>query len=151
MKKWMILWVGLVLSLAAPGVAQERGNWHAASRTAQSITGDVAFGNEKMIINFAPFPFAEIRALNAEEIMAMFDGADVSAGAGHLYRVSIAGDRRFLRKNTLCGAAEVQWMATYSTGKQLEIAMFSGATTPVLSVEALNGNTNLCGTYAYSR
>ena len=153
MKKWMFFWMalGLMPGMIATGSAQERGNWHATSRTAQSITGDVAFGNEKMILNLTSFPFAEIRSLNATEIMAMFDGAQASAGAGHLYRVSIAGERRFLRKNTLCGGEDVQWMATYSTGKHLEIAMFSSATPPVLSVEALNGSTNLCGTFSYAR
>ena len=122
--------LGLGLGCTLPSMAQERGNWRAASRTAQSITGDVTFSSEKLAINFLSFPVAEIRSLKPVEISAAFDDADASAGTGRLYRLSIPGDKRFLHKNTLCGSEETQWMATYVSGKALELAFFSNATPP---------------------
>ena len=132
-----------------PGMAQERGSWRPASKTAQSITGDVTFNGDRMTINFFSLPVAEIRPLKPDEVLAMFDGADASAGAGHLYRLSIPGDRKFLHKNTLCGSDETQWMATFVAGKELHLAFFSNAKPPVFSVEELGKNENLCGTYSY--
>ena len=142
----------LTLSLTA----QERGSWTPASKTAQSITGDVTFNGDKMTINFFTLTVAEIRALKPEEVSAAFSdaSADAPGGAGHLYRLSIPGNKRFLHKNTLCGSDETQWMATYVSGKsgrQLEIAFFSNATPPVFTIEALRDSPNLCGTFAYAR
>ena len=143
--------LGLVLGCGIPGVAQERGSWRPASKTAQSITGDLTFNGDRMTINFFSLTVAQIRTLKPEEILAAFDGTDAASGAGHLYRLSIPGERRFLHKNTLCGSDETQWMATFVSGKQLEVAFFSNATPPVLTVEALRRNENLCGTYSYVR
>jgi hypothetical protein len=143
--------LGLGLGCTLPSMAQERGNWRAASKTARSITGDVTFSGEKLTINFLSLPIAEIRSLMPAEISAAFDGADASAGTGHLYRLSIPGDKRFLHKNTLCGSEETQWMATYVSGKDLEIAFFSNATPPLFTPDALNNSANLCGTYSYVR
>jgi hypothetical protein len=145
------LYLLLGLGTALQGRAQERGNWRPANKTAQSITGEVAFGNDKLTINFLSFIMAEIRPLTQAEIPAVFDGADASSGAGHLYRLSIPADKRFLRKNTLCGSEETQWMATFVSGKELNIVFFSNATPPVFTVEAMNNNGNVCGSYAYGR
>lgn len=134
-----------------PAIAQERGYWKAASNTAKSITGDLAFSGEKLTINFFSLPIAEIRPLKAAEMSAAFEGAGSTDGVGHLYRLSIPGDRRFLHKNTLCGSDETQWMATYVSGKELRIAFFSNATPPVFTAEALSDNVNLCGTFAYAK
>ncbi|MBB5057248.1 hypothetical protein HDF16_001933 [Granulicella aggregans] len=149
----MRLWVGLglAMSLAVPLVAQERGSWRPASKTAQSITGDVTFNGERMTINFFSLTVAEIRPLKTDEVLAAFDGADVTAGAGHLFRLSIPGDKRFLHKNTLCGSDETQWMATFVAGKELKIAFFSNAIPPVFTIEALGKSENLCGVYTYAR
>ena len=141
--------LGLALNCAVSGVAQERGNWRAASKTAQSITGDMNFSAEKLTINFISFPMAEIRPLKSSELAAAFGSADGDAGTGHLYRLSIPGDKRFLHKNTLCGSEETQWMATFVSGKELQVAFFSNATPPLFTVEAMNSNANLCGTYSY--
>jgi hypothetical protein len=145
----------LVLTLTtSPLTAQERGSWRPASKTAQSITGDVTFNGDRMTINFFSLIVAEIRLLKPDEISAAFDTGDASpdaTGVGHLYRLSIPGDRRFLHKNTLCGSDETQWMATYVSGKELQIAFFSNATPPVFTIEALRDSPNLCGTYAYVR
>lgn len=134
-------------------MAQERGYWRPASKSAQSITGDITFDGYRMTINFFALTIAEIRPLKPAEISAAFSdaSADDSSGAGHLYRLSIPGDRRFLHKNTLCGTDETQWMATYVSGKALEVAFFSNATPPVFTLEALRDSPNLCGTFAYAR
>ena len=143
-----------LLVLTLPLVAQERGYWKPASKTAQSITGDVVLSGDKITINFFTTTVAEIRPLKPEEITAAFADASadgVPGAAGHLYRLSIPGDKRFLHKNTLCGSDETQWMATYVAGKQLEIAFFSNAAPPVFTIEALRDSPNLCGTFSYSR
>jgi len=36
-------------------------------------------------------------------------------------------------------------------GQQLQVAFFSGASAPVLTVEALGKSTDLCGTFSYVR
>ena len=143
-----------LLVLTLPLVAQERGYWKPASKTAQSITGDVVLSGDKITINFFTTTVAEIRPLKPEEMAAAFADASADGGpgaAGHLYRLSIPGDKRFLHKNTLCGSDETQWMATYVSGKELEIAFFSNAAPPVFTIEALRDSPNLCGTFSYSR
>ena len=147
----LLLLVILGLSTAPTCRAQERGNWRAASKTAQSITGDVIFGNEKITMNFLSVVVAQIRPLTPSEIPTVFDGTNAAAGTGHLYRLSIPADKRFLHKNTLCGSEETQWMATYVSGKVLNLAFFSNATPPVFTAEAISNNVNLCGTYTYVR
>lgn len=133
------------------GTAQEKGYWRAASTTAVSITGDVSFSDAKVTINFASFPLAQIRKLEAAEIGAVFD-ADVNAsGSGNLYRLNIPGSRRFLRHNTLCGTEDVQWMVTYVVNKDLRVAFFSGSSEPVLQFDSLRNSTSLCGTFSYGR
>lgn len=141
-----------ILTCTLPVAGQEHGAWRPASKTAQSITGDVTFGDERMTINFLTLPVADIRPLKPEEISAAFTfGNPEASGTGHLFRLSIPGDKRFLHKNTLCGSDETQWMATFVSGKTLQIAFFSNATPPVFTVEALRDNVNLCGTFAYVR
>jgi len=153
LRKTSATFFALTLTLSLPLLAQERGSWRPASKTAQSITGDVTFNGDRMTINFFSLTVAEIRPLKPAEIAAAFSDAspDAPAGNGHLYRLSIPADKRFLHKNTLCGSDETQWMATWVWGKQLQIAFFSNAAPPVFTVEALNGSPNLCGTFAYVR
>lgn len=125
--------------------------WRPENKTAQSITGDVVFAGDRMTINFFTTTVAAIRPLKVDEVSALFASADATAGAGHLYRLSIPGDRRFLHKNTLCGSDETQWMATFVAGKKLWVAFFSNGIPPVFTVEALEKSENLCGVYSYSR
>ncbi|WP_263381459.1 hypothetical protein [Granulicella arctica] len=146
----LTIFLALGLSYAHQGMAQEKGNWRPSSKTAQSITGEIAFGNEKLMINFLSITVAEIRSLTPTEILAAFSDSEAGAGTGHLYRLSIPADKRFLHKNTICGVEETQWMATYVSGKQLEIAFFSNATPPLFTTEALGGNANLCGIFSYA-
>ena len=148
------IFFALALTFTLSLVAQERGYWKPASKTAQSITGDVVLGGDKITINFFTTTVAEIRPLKPEELAAAFADASAEGGpgaVGHLWRLSIPGDKKFLHKNTLCGTDETQWMATYVSGKQLEIAFFSNATPPVFTLEALRDSPNLCGTFSYSR
>ncbi len=97
------------------------------------------------------FPIAQIRKLDPKEISAAFDGVDAATGSGNLYRLSIPAAKKFLHKNSLCGAEETQWMVTYVSGRSLQLAFFSGATPPLFTSEAIANSTNLCGTYTYAK
>jgi hypothetical protein len=141
--------LGLLMASCLAGIAQEKGYWRAASSTAASITGDISISDAKVTINFASFPLAQIRKLEAAEIGAVFD-ADVN-GSGNLYRLNISGSQRFLRHNTLCGTEDVQWMVTYVLNKDLRVAFFSGSSAPVLQFDSLRNSTSLCGTFSYAR
>jgi hypothetical protein len=136
---------------AVAAAAQDGGAWHAASTNATSITSDIAILKDRISIDFLTYPLAPIRTLKPVEVSAVFD-ADVNAGiSGRLYRLKIPAAQRFLHKNTLCGSEDTQWMATYVTGKTLEVAFFSGDDMPVFTFEAISNSSALCGTFAYSR
>ncbi len=140
-----------LLACTPLALAQEKGSWRAASKTARSITGDVAIVNERISINFAPFALAQIRTLQPDEIAAAFDSDSTAGGTANLYRVSIPATRKFLKGNTLCGSDETQWMASYVVGKDLQLAFFSGPKMPVFTHDALSNSPDLCGTYSYVR
>jgi hypothetical protein len=137
------------MGYVALAAAQEKGNWHAASSTARSITGDVTISNQKISINFSGFPIAQIRGLQPSEVGVAFDVDGAAGGSGNLYRLSIPGTTRFLHKNTLCGNEDTQWMATYVVGRSLQLAFFSGQKMPVFTPEAIAASTDLCGTFSY--
>jgi hypothetical protein len=145
-----VLLAGLVAG-AGLARAQDRGFWSAASTAANSITGDITIGELKVTIDFLTFPLAPIRRLKPVEVSAVFD-ADVNAGInGMLYRLRVPARQRFLHKSTLCGDEDTQWMATYVTGKTLEVAFFSGDDMPVFTFDAISKSTELCGRFAYAR
>ena len=146
---WAIVVPVLACSLTV--AAQEKGIWRAASSTAQSITGDVSLSDEKISINYAGFVIARIRGLEQGEVSAVFDVDSGAGGSGSLYRVSIPASKKFMHKNTLCGAEDAQWMATYVAGRSLHLAFFSGEKVPVLTLDAVSNSTDLCGTFAYVR
>jgi hypothetical protein len=56
-----------------------------------------------------------------------------------------------VRKNTLCGGEDTQWMATYVTRHTLRVAFFSGDDMPVFTFDAMQNATALCGTFTYGR
>ena len=145
----LLISFGLICTFSAG--AQERGDWRASSKTAQSITGDVGFGNDKFTVNLTGFPMVQVRPLKPDEITSAFNDPAANTGTGHLFRLSIPGGKRFLNRNTLCGSEEVKWMATYVSGKQLQLAFFSNDAPPLLNAEALGNSSSLCGTYAYVR
>jgi hypothetical protein len=142
--------LAIVLGFTLSSSAQEDGPWRAASTNARAITGDVVFSPLKISINFTTFTIAQIRSLKTEEVLALFN-PDSPTGGGNVYRVDIPADRRFLHKNTLCGSESAQWIVTYAQGRNLQIAFFSGATPPVLTVDALNDAPSLCGIFSYVR
>jgi hypothetical protein len=148
-------WFGAVLVcgvvLPVVGAAQDKGNWRAASKNASAITGDVAITQEKLVVNFLAFTMAEIRSLNAAEVGAVFDVESGAGGVGTLYRVNVPATRKFLHKNSLCGGEDTQYMVTYVAGKNLQVAFFSGAAAPVLTLDAIQNSTDLCGTFSYVR
>jgi hypothetical protein len=143
--------MSLVLACSLLSAGQEKGHWRAASSTAEAITGDIEIADEKISINFTGFTIAEIRKLAPAEISAAFAGDMSAGGSGNLYRLNIAGSKRFLRHNTLCGSEDTEWMATYVLGHNLQIAFFSGSDMPVFTAEAMANATNLCGTFSYAR
>ena len=149
--KRLLAAVTCILAVPAMLLAQERGQWRAASTTAKSVTGDIAFTEIKLILNFNAFTVAQIRPLTPAEATALFPSADATNGSGNLYRTDISGEKRFLHKNTLCGSEDTQWVATWVSGKTLQMALFSTATMPKLTAEDLPNATNLCGTYSYVR
>jgi hypothetical protein len=131
--------------------SQEQGYWRAASTNAKSITGDVTITETTISFNFSPFTIAPIRSLKTAEVAAVFD-ADVNSGVqGRLYRLSIPSERRFAHKNTLCGTESVQWMATYVSGRNLQIALFSGLDEPEFTIDALANTSTRCATFTYAR
>ena len=139
------------LCCCLPAIAQEAGYWRASSKTAKSITGDVALSDQKISINFTAYWIAQIRTLTPAELSAAF-GADASTpGNGNLYRLSIPSDKRMLHKNTLCGGEDTQWLATYTTGRSLQLAFFSTSKMPVFTPEAMTNDSSLCGIFGYER
>jgi hypothetical protein len=139
-----------ILPLAPTIHAQDIGAWRAASKTAESITGDVSFSDLKVSINFSSFTIAQIRTLQAAEAAALFN-LDKPTGAGNLYRLDIPAGKRFLHHNTLCGVEDTQWIATWVEGRTLQLAFFSGSAMPALTPDTLNNNSSLCGTFTYMR
>lgn len=145
--------IAAILALPAAPLcsAQVKGYWRAASSLAHSITGDISIAKSEITINYSMFALVPVRVLNTNEVAAAFD-ADVNSNAtGYLYHLNVPASRRFMHHNTLCGTEETQWMATYVSGRTLQVAFFSGSTPPVITVDALANTMNLCGTYTYSR
>lgn len=140
----------VLFAFTLPTVAQESGPWRASSSNARAITGDVVFAPTKITINFTTFTIAQIRSIQTQEVRALFN-PDNPIGGGNVFRVAIPADKRFLHKNTLCGSDDTQWIVTYAEGRTLQVAFFSGTAPPVLSVDALNGASNLCGVFSYVR
>ena len=124
-RAWMWIAVGCI-ALSGVGMAQEKGQWRAESKTARSMTGDVAFSATKMSINFSGYTIAQIRTLTPTEIAVVFDGADASTGSGNLYRTDIPGTKKFMGKNTLCGSEDVEYVVTFVSGREMQLALFLG-------------------------
>ncbi len=149
MKRERIL--GFVLACCVSAAAQELGPWRAANTPAVSITGDVAFAETKLAIDFSSFPIARIRDLEPGEVSSVFD-VDSSVGArGSLYRLSIPASKKFLHKTSICGSEDTQWVAAFVSGRNLHLAFFSGEKMPVFKPEVIANSTDMCGTFLYAR
>jgi hypothetical protein len=143
--------VGSALACCVSATAQDKGYWRAANSTAQSITGDVALSDAKILINFSSFDIVHARDLAPGEVSSVFD-ADSSAGnKGNLYKLNIPASKKMMHKNTLCGAETAQWMVTYVDGRSLRLAFFSSEKAPVFTLDAVTNSTDLCGTFSYTR
>lgn len=141
----------LTIAFTVTLVAQEQGFWRAASTNARSITGDITITETQIYFNFSPFTIAHIRKLKTTEVAAIFD-ADVNSGVqGNLYRLSVPSERRFAHRNTLCGTESAQWMATFVSGRNLQVALFSGLDEPVFTFDALTNSSTRCATFTYAR
>ncbi len=143
--------LGSVLACCMSSTAQELGPWRAANSPAASITGDVAFSDAKIAIDFSSFPIARIRDLEPGEVSAVFDADSSVGGRGSLYRLSIPASKKFLHKNSICGSEDTQWVAAFVAGRNLHLAFFSGQKMPVFTPEAIANSTDLCGTFLYGR
>jgi len=147
----MVVFAGLAVGAGQGRAQEDRGAWNAASSSAETVTGAVTIYKDRVAIDLLLYPLAEIRRLKPVEVSAVFD-ADVNAGIeGTLYRLNVAPGQRFQHKNTLCGDEAAQWMATYVTGKRMQVAFFSGDDIPVFTFDAISKSTNVCGTFVYSR
>lgn len=147
-------WVAIAALFSLCGIsalAQDAGYWRAESKTAQSITGDIAIGEERLLINFTRYTIAPIRSLTSAEVSSVFDVPADAGNKGSLYRLSIPGDKKMLHRNTLCGGEETQWMATFVNGKSMSLVFFSGGSMPVFTPEAISNTTALCGSFSYRR
>lgn len=142
---------GLLLAGCFSLSAQELGYWRPASKTAQSITGDVGISDTKLSINFYNFDIVRARDLEPAELASVFDTDSGGSKKGHLYGLSIPAAKKFLHKNTLCGSDDTRWMVAYADGNSLQLAFFSGAKAPVFTVDAITNSTSLCGTFSYAR
>ena len=143
----------LTLTCALPASSQktaERGIWHAQSKSAKSLTGDIVFSDIRITIDFYNFTIANIRTLTPPELAAAFDTGASTPATGTLYRLDIPGTKKFI-KGTICAGEDTQWIVTYLSGKTLQLLFFSGNDMPVLTPDALPNNPNLCGLYAYTR
>jgi len=146
-----VVLAGMVCLAARVGAQEDRGLWRASSTNAHAITGDITIAEAKVTLNFLMFPLAQIRRLKPVEVSAVFD-ADVNAGIeGTLYRLHVPPGKYIVKKNTLCGGEETQWMATYVTGHTLKVAFFSGDDMPVFTFDAMQNTTTLCGKFTYGR
>jgi hypothetical protein len=65
--------------------------------------------------------------------------------------VEIPAEKKFAHHNTLCGEQETQWMATWSDGRTLQVAFFSGSAMPVLKPDALAQSQSVCELLGYVR
>jgi hypothetical protein len=142
---------GILCGAAITHAQQDSGYWRASSSNAAAITGDVRIAGSRLTINYAMFPLAQIRTVTPSEVSAVFDADSNSPIGGNLYRLRVPAEEKFLRHNTLCGHDDTQWMVTYTSGRSLQVAFFSGAEMPVLTIDALAHSTDLCGTFTYVR
>jgi hypothetical protein len=153
MRAGLLTFVAALLLAGQVAVAQEQGYWHAADSPARSVTGDVALGENKIVLNnFYSFAMTRVRTLEPAELSSVFDVPSTgAAGQGVLYRLNIPAQQKFQHKNTLCGSDDTTWMVAYAAGRALRIEFFSGEKPPVFTFDAMQNSSQTCGTFAYAR
>src|ERR1700744_2425803 len=90
---------GLLLFCCLSVGAQEAGLWRAASKTAQSVTGDVAISDTRISIDFSTFDIVRARDLEPAEVSSVFDTDSGASKKGHLFGLNIAASKKFMHKN----------------------------------------------------
>lgn len=143
--------LGLILACCAPGMAQEQGVWRASSSSARTVTGDVSLGDAQLLVNFYNFPIVRARDLEPGELSAVFDVDSNSTIKGHLYRLNVPANKKFLHKSGLCDGEDTHWMVAYAAGNTLHLAFFSSEKVPTFTIDAISNSSSMCGTYDYTR
>jgi hypothetical protein len=139
-KRSVLLFAATIASAATANTSGEE-RWVAFSKTAYSITGDIALSPTQLKTARATFPLAV-----AADIRSF--GADEGVVAARVLRVTRPSNPALLNGNRLC-QGPVRWVAVWRTPddpKMLVMAAFSGRTMP-RSIKT----PGLCGTYYYSR
>ncbi|MDO9417504.1 hypothetical protein [Pararhizobium sp.] len=128
-------WLALVAAFSIPAAASAD-DYTAFSKTAMSITGDIAFDDYSIV--FANGEELRFSALVADHFTV--DGESVPAS---VYSVENPGDPELENGNTLCGGGDVTYIASYSAGDGMtEIAVFTGD-------EAPSSSASMCASYIY--
>ena len=141
----------VVFAFTLSATAQEDGPWRAASTNARAITGRYRLLSTKVHHQLHHFHH-QPRSVRSKLRRSSRSSTPISPRAAAISSASTFQPiRRFLHKNTLCGSESTQWIVTYAQGRSLQVALFSGSTPPVLTVDALNDPSNLCGIFSYVR
>jgi hypothetical protein len=150
MTRWTYLLAGVaVMALCAQSVAKEQPapgepvTWHAASNTADSITGDVVYlPNSLTFANGTSLAMTAVA--NAPAPWAMFSSG--SGGDGEIYKLESPADPELLNGNKLCGMPGQPvthvMIAPNPKGDEMVLGVFTGEDAPTAKSEP-------CATYSY--
>ena len=124
--------------------------WTAASRTAESITGDVVLTARKIGMQHREFPLTLVHTVDKQHLddagKIVDQGMPLSAS---LYKTMIPRRSKLVHGNSMCGDADATWLLVLRYGEQLSLAFFSGQKEPSLEYEAVENSRSLCGTFHY--
>lgn len=110
-------------------------SYTAISNTAMSITGDIDM--DDFSITFANGTSMDLSDLVADHFVV--DGRNVPAS---VYRVADPADPELENGNTLCGNGDVTYMASWGTGRDMTLAVFT-------SDEPPESDGEMCASYIY--
>ena len=145
----MIL-VGVVFG-AAQATSPDIGHWSAKTDRTRDMTGDLTITPGMLTIYQSKFPLARVRKLTPAETGAVFDADTNARIGGDLYRLHVPPGVYYTGGDLLCGREVIRWMATYVSGRTLQVAFFSGDDAPVFTFDAVSNSTAMCGMYIFSR
>ena len=138
-----------VLALSAQAVAKEQPapgepvTWHATSKTADSITGDVVYlPNSLTFANGTSLAMTAVT--NGPAPWAIFSSG--SGGDGEFYKLESPADPELLNGNKLCGMPDQPvtyvMIAPNPKGDEMVLGVFTGKDAPTATSEP-------CATYSY--
>ncbi len=128
------------------------GTWAAASRTAVSITGNVAFTSNKLTILHKDFPLTLVREIDRQHLAEVGKIVDYlrPPSSARLYRTLISRRSILVNGNTICGPnADAKWILAVADKNELSLAFFSSDSEPKLDYGTVSTGHDLCGTYSY--